>query len=45
VLYFIAWMIALATYERGNVEPTDWMRPIDWTGLLGPGGGPRPGGR
>jgi hypothetical protein len=32
VLYFIAWMIALAAYERGNAEPTDWMQPIDWTG-------------
>jgi hypothetical protein len=32
VLYFIAWMIALAAYERGNAEPTDWMQPIGWTG-------------
>ena len=32
MLYFIAWMIALATYERGNAEPTDWMQPPGWTG-------------
>jgi hypothetical protein len=25
-------MIALATYERGNAGPTDWMQPIGWTG-------------
>jgi hypothetical protein len=32
VLYFIAWMIALATYERGTVEPTDWMQPPGFSG-------------
>jgi hypothetical protein len=32
VLYFIAWIIALATCERGNVEPTDWMKPPGFTG-------------
>jgi hypothetical protein len=32
VLYFIAWIIALAVYERGNVEPTDWMKPPSYSG-------------
>jgi hypothetical protein len=32
VLYFIAWMIALGTYERGNAEPTDWMEPPGFVG-------------
>jgi hypothetical protein len=32
VLYFIAWMIALATSERGNGEPTDWMQPPGFSG-------------
>jgi hypothetical protein len=32
VLYFIAWMVALATYEGGSAEPTDWMKPPAWTG-------------
>jgi hypothetical protein len=32
VLYFIAWMIALWTYEGGSAEPTDWMKPPAWTG-------------
>jgi hypothetical protein len=32
VLYFIAWIVALATYEPGGSEPTDWMNPPDYTG-------------
>ena len=32
MLYFIAWMIALATYEQGNAEPTDWMIPAGFSG-------------
>jgi hypothetical protein len=32
VLYFLAWMIALATYDRGNAEPTDWMQPPGFSG-------------
>jgi hypothetical protein len=32
VLYFISWMIALATYEQGAAEATDWMKPPAWTG-------------
>ncbi len=32
MLYFIAWMIALATYERGNADPTDWMKPHGFAG-------------
>jgi hypothetical protein len=32
VLYFIAWMIALATSERGTGEPTDWMQPPGFSG-------------
>jgi hypothetical protein len=32
MLYFIAWMIALATYERGNTEATDWMQPPGFSG-------------
>lgn len=32
MLYFIAWLFALATYERVSVEPTDWIQPIGWTG-------------
>jgi hypothetical protein len=32
VLYFIAWMIALATYDGGTAEPTDWMQPAGFHG-------------
>ena len=32
MLYFIAWMVALSTYERGAVEATDWMKPPNWSG-------------
>jgi hypothetical protein len=32
VLYFISWMMALATYEPGAAEATDWMKPPGWTG-------------
>ena len=32
MLYFIAWMIALATYEQGAAEATDWMKPPTWSG-------------
>jgi hypothetical protein len=32
MLYLISWMIALATYEQGAAEATDWMRPPAWTG-------------
>jgi Permuted papain-like amidase enzyme, YaeF/YiiX, C92 family len=38
VLYVFWWMIALANYEQGAVEPTDWMKPPGWTGnYWGPG--------
>jgi hypothetical protein len=32
LLYFIAWMIALAIFERGNAEPTDWLQPPGFSG-------------
>jgi hypothetical protein len=32
VLYFIAWMIALATYDGGNAEATDWIQPAGFSG-------------
>jgi Permuted papain-like amidase enzyme, YaeF/YiiX, C92 family len=32
VIYFIAWMVALATYEQANGEPTDWMKPPGFSG-------------
>jgi Permuted papain-like amidase enzyme, YaeF/YiiX, C92 family len=32
VLYFIAWMLALATYEQGAAEATDWIKPPSWAG-------------
>jgi hypothetical protein len=32
VLYFIAWIIALATYEAGDSEATDWMKPPGYSG-------------
>jgi len=30
--WFCCWMIALATYERGAAEATDWMKPPTWSG-------------
>src|SRR5262249_41490266 len=30
--WFFCWMIALATYERGAAEPTDLMKPLNWSG-------------
>jgi hypothetical protein len=32
VLYFIAWTIALSTNGQWVGEPTDWMKPPDWSG-------------
>ena len=32
MLQFICWMIALATYEPGAAEATDWMKPPSWSG-------------
>jgi hypothetical protein len=32
VLRIICWMIALATYEPGAAEATDWMKPPSWSG-------------
>ena len=32
MLYFIAWMVALARYEQGAAEATDWMKPPTWSG-------------
>ena len=32
VLHLICWMIALATYEPGAAEATDWMKPPCWSG-------------
>jgi hypothetical protein len=32
VLYIFCWMIALATYEPGGAEATDWMKPPNWSG-------------
>ena len=32
VLHIFCWMIALATYEPGAAEATDWMKPPTWSG-------------
>jgi Permuted papain-like amidase enzyme, YaeF/YiiX, C92 family len=32
VLHIVCWMIALATYEPGAAEATDWMKPPSWSG-------------
>ena len=32
MLHLICWMIALATYEPGAAEATDWMKPPSWSG-------------
>jgi len=32
VLYIFCWMIALATYEPGGAEATDWLKPPTWYG-------------
>ena len=32
VLYVFCWMIALARYEPGAAEATDWMKPPSWAG-------------
>ena len=32
MVYFIAWMIALARFEQGAAEATDWMKPPSWSG-------------
>ena len=46
MLQFVCWMIALATYEPGAAEATDWMKPPSWSGkLLGTGRDPCPVGR
>jgi hypothetical protein len=35
VLQFMCWMIALATYDPGAAEATDWMKPPSWSGNYG----------
>jgi hypothetical protein len=30
--WFCCWLMALAAYERGPEEATDWMKPPAWTG-------------
>ena len=32
MLYFIAWMIALARYDLSSAEATDWIKPPSWSG-------------
>ncbi len=32
MLHIFCWMIALATYEPGGAEATDWMKPPTWSG-------------
>ncbi len=32
MLHIVCWMIALATYEPGAAEATDWMKPPSWSG-------------
>ncbi len=32
VLHIFCWMIALATYEQGTAEATDWLKPPTWCG-------------
>ena len=32
MLYFIAWMVALARYDQGAAEATDWIKPPSWSG-------------
>jgi Permuted papain-like amidase enzyme, YaeF/YiiX, C92 family len=32
VLHIVCWMIALARYEPGAAEATDWMKPPSWSG-------------
>jgi hypothetical protein len=32
VLNIFCWMIALATYDTGAAEATDWMKPPSWSG-------------
>jgi hypothetical protein len=32
LLRFCCWLIALATYDRGTGEATDWMKPPSWSG-------------
>ena len=32
MLRIICWTIALATYEPGATEATDWMKPPSWCG-------------
>ena len=32
MLHTLCWMIALATYEPGSAEATDWMKPPSWFG-------------
>ena len=32
MLHIICWMIAVATYEPGTAEATDWMKPPAWSG-------------
>ncbi len=32
MLYFVAWMIALGSYEQTAAEATDWLKPPNWCG-------------
>ena len=32
MLHIVCWMIALARYEPGAAEATDWMKPPSWSG-------------
>ena len=32
MLHIFCWMIALATYEQGAAEATDWIKPPTWSG-------------
>ena len=32
MLHIFCWMIALATYEQGAAEATDWLKPPTWSG-------------
>ena len=32
MLYFIAWIVALASYEQSAAEATDWIKPPAWCG-------------
>ena len=32
MLHIVCWVIALAMYEPGAAEATDWMKPPSWSG-------------